>query len=318
MGTNAPDADDQSEACLSAVVCAYTLARWDDLLAAVESVRCQSWAAHQIIVVIDHNDELLNALVDRWPDVLVVPSRGSKGLSGARNTGVSLATGEVVAFLDDDAVAEPDWAAKLLAAYADSTVIGVGGCVLPDWRAPRPHWFPEEFYWVVGCSYVGQPEGRAEVRNAIGANMSFRRIVFQEAGQFDEAIGRLGADAAGCEETEFSIRAKRAIPGGRVVLEPEAKVRHAVTPDRGTKTYFRRRCAAEGRSKALVAGLVGADSALASERGYATRTLPMGVVRNARAVMRGEPGAAGRAWAIVEGLTITATNYGWARLRARR
>ncbi|MCU1527310.1 MAG: glycosyl transferase family 2 [Frondihabitans sp.] len=306
--------DKVGKARLSVVVCAYTMDRLNDVTAAVDSLRTQQPAPHEVILVIDHNDDLFFALQAYWPDVLVVRSTGATGLSGARNTGVKQATGEIVAFLDDDAVAERGWAQHLVDAYSDETVMGVGGAVKPAWRAGRPEWFPDEFLWVVGCSYVGQPLGRAVVRNAIGANMSFRRSVFEVTGGFDETIGRLGQDAAGCEETEFSIRAHRAVPGGRVVLEPEAVVRHAVTAQRVTREYFRQRCAAEGRSKALVADLVGPDDALASERGYATRTLPAGVMRNLVAVARGDKAAASRAWAIVDGLVITA----WCYTKARR
>jgi GT2 family glycosyltransferase len=224
----------------------------------------------------------------------------------------------VVAFLDDDAAAAPEWAERLLAAYDRPAVIGVGGRVDPRWGAPRPSWFPEEFLWVVGCSYAGQPRERVPVRNPIGANMSFRRATFQEVGGFDATIGRLGKDAAGCEETEFSIRATRGRPGSQVLLDPSARCTHLVTPDRTTRAYFRRRCLAEGRSKALVSRLTGADAALSTERDYVRRTLPAGVVRGLVDLLRGDPAGAARAYAITEGVLLTAAAYARARVRYRR
>src|SRR5581483_12443163 len=101
---------------------------------------------------------------------------------GARNTGVSVATGSVCAFLDDDAEAAPDWLAWLVKAYADKDVLGVGGAIEPAWQDRRPEWFPEEFDWVVGCSYRGMPVISADTRNLIGANMSFRRDVLVNVG----------------------------------------------------------------------------------------------------------------------------------------
>ena len=168
---------------------------------------------------------------------------------------------------------------------------------------------------MVGCSYAGLPTTRAEIRNPIGANMAFRRSVFARSGGFDPTMGRLGKDAAGCEETEFSIRALRLHEGSRIVVEPTAGVRHTVTADRVTRTYFRRRCRAEGRSKALVSRLAGQDSALASERSYVRQTLPRGVRTGLRDVLHGDLAGAARIAMIVEGTALTVAAYAGARLR---
>ncbi|MGK5110461.1 MULTISPECIES: glycosyltransferase family 2 protein [unclassified Geodermatophilus] len=304
---------------LSVVICAYTLDRWGDIEAAVASLQRQERRPDQVVLVADHNPELLERARTAFPDVTVLPNAGPRGLSGARNTGVEAATGDVVAFLDDDAAADPLWTAQLLEAFAaGDDVIGVGGWVEPDWRAPRPAWFPDEFLWVVGCSYTGLPTTRAEIRNPIGANMAFRRDAFTKAGGFDSDMGRMGADAAGCEETEFAIRARRALPETRVVLEPSARCRHGVSPDRVTRTYFRRRCRAEGRSKALVSRLAGAESALETERTYVRRTLPRGVLRGLGRLVRGDRAGGAQAWAIVEGTALTAGSYALARVKQAR
>jgi hypothetical protein len=148
--------------------------------------------------------------------------------------------------------------------------------------------------------------------------MSFRRDLFTAVGGFDSGIGRLGKDAAGCEETEFSIRAAHAHPGSRILLEPRAVCSHAVGPDRVTRQYFRRRCTAEGRSKALITTLAGADAALSSERTYVLRTLPAGVHRGLLDALRGDLSGAARAWSILEGTALTATGYLLMRWRLRR
>lgn len=303
---------------MTVVVCAYTAERWENIRAAIESLRGQTPPVHQIVLVIDHNPDLLAAARSAFPDVVCLPNEGPQGLSGARNCGVAAATGDVIAFLDDDAATEPGWAAALLDAYRDERVVGVGGGVVPAWQMPRPRWFPDEFLWVIGCSYAGLPVERADIRNPIGANMSFRRWVFSAAGGFDSTMGRLGKDAAGCEETEFSIRARKAATGARILLEPAAVCRHTVTPDRGTRRYFRRRCRAEGRSKALVSQLTGSDAALESERRYVRRVLPRGIARGLTDLGRGDVTGATRAWAIVEGTALTAGSYAVERVRLRR
>ena len=162
----------------SVVICVYTEDRWDQICAAVQSVRAQSLPCAEIIVVVDYNRALYERLTAAMPDVTVVENTDAKGLSGARNTGSALAKGEIIAFLDDDATAHPDWLKFIDDSYADPAITGVGGLTLPNWQTARPSWLPEEFYWVVGCNYLGMPPSGAPVRNLLGGNMSFRREVF--------------------------------------------------------------------------------------------------------------------------------------------
>jgi len=112
---------------VSVVICAHSDQRWDDTLAAVDSVRRQNYAAKELIVVVDHNPHLFGRLKSTLLDAIVTENREGPGLSGGKNTGIAVATGEVVAFLDDDAVAEPDWLRFLVESYSDPTVVGVGG-----------------------------------------------------------------------------------------------------------------------------------------------------------------------------------------------
>jgi len=294
---------------VSVVVCAYTMARWHLLGRALESVRSQTVPAVEILLVVDHCPELL-ARAEELPGVRVFANVGPRGLSGARNTGVAAARGEVVAFLDDDAMAAPDWLEHLLRPYDDPGVVGVGGRVVAEWEGGKPAWFPPEFNWVVGCSYVGQPTVSSVVRNPIGANMSFRRAALLAVGGFSADVGRVGTRPLGCEETELSIRVARCDPTASIVLEPRAVVRHHVPGERSRWGYFWRRCWAEGLSKASVSRLTDPRSALSSERSYALRTLPRGAARGmADAVRHGESGGAARALAIGAGLTITTAGY---------
>jgi GT2 family glycosyltransferase len=294
----------------SVVICAYTLRRWDDLTAAVASVRAQTVPASDTIVVIDHNEELLERALSGFPDVLVVPNAGKPGLSGARNTGVERATGDVVVFLDDDARAEPNWLERMLAHYADPAVQGVGGAALPRWhdqgpRSGRPAWFPPEFDWIIGCSYVGLPTSVAPVRNPIGAGMSFRRSAFATVGGFSDGLGRVGSTPLGCEETEFGIRLRRDVADAVILYEPAAVVLHGVTPERTTWQYYRRRCFSEGISKAVVARSVGQESALEAEKAYVRHVLPRAVRRDLRS-----PRTWRRAGMVLLGVMFTVAGYG--------
>jgi glycosyltransferase involved in cell wall biosynthesis len=312
---------------LSVVVCAFTIDRWNELLAAVNSVRAQSPPVQQIVVVIDHCPALEGRIrrhaATAWasgvrPDI--VANRYQQGLSGARNSGVDVSDGDVVAFLDDDATAAPGWAAALVPNYQSRDVLGVGGRIEPAWAVERPRWWPAEFDWVAGCSYLGWPEHRGPVRNMIGANMSFRRHVFAEVGGFLSALGRVANIPSGCEETELCIRIRKRWPGHQIVYEPAAVVYHLVPPQRATVEYYRRRCYAEGLSKAFVARIAGSRDGLASERHYATRTLPSGAIRHLAAALSSssaggvDTGGFARAAAIAFGLACTTAGYVRGRL----
>jgi glucosyl-dolichyl phosphate glucuronosyltransferase len=292
---------------LSVVVCAYTLDRWGDTRAAVGSVLTQDRRPDEVVLVVDHCPALHERASKELPGVRVVSSSGRRGLSGARNTGVAVAHGDVVAFIDDDATAEPGWAQRLLARYDDPRVVGVGGRVRPRWSTERPVWFPPEFDWVVGCSYQGLPERPARVRNFIGANMSFRRTELLAAGGFLETLGRVGAGTAGCEETELCLRLAARRPDAVLWYEPAAEVRHRVPEARTHWSYFRSRCYGEGLSKALVARYSGSGPALASERSYLRSTIPRALARNLRRV--GRPGALRTVAALAAGVGATVTGY---------
>lgn len=295
---------------LSAVVCCYSLQRWDDIVGAVRSLQGQNRVPYEIVIVVDHNDELLRLCRQRWPQgVTIVASEGPQGLSGARNTGLRICRSDIVAFLDDDAAAEPDWAGALLDAYADD-VLGVGGYIEPSWPADgRPSWWPPAFDWVVGCSYLGLPTRRAEVRNVIGANMSVRRGHALATGGFHTSMGRVGKTPLGGEETELYIRLRRQHPVGRVVYEPAARVVHRVGAERATWRYFRARCWGEGLTKATLARLADPSSALVSERTYAAKVLPA----QALAGVRSEDPRRGAV--VVLGLAVTGLGYLSGRLR---
>jgi len=298
---------------VTVVICAYTERRWPEITRALDSVRAQETAPKEVILVIDHDQALFDRASGAFPDVTVVQNTGPRGLSGARNTGVAHARAEIVAFLDDDAEAEPDWLTRLLRHYRHANVLAVGGRAVPVWEGSRPRWLPPEFDWVVGCSFTGQPSRVSGVRNLIGCNMSFRRDALDRTGGFDPSLGRVGKVPVGCEETEFCIRMRQRHPGGVVLYDPAAQVHHRVTADRASWDYFRQRCLSEGRSKAVVARLAGTEAGLSSEREYTRRALPRGVWRELRLSRTGDPAGLLRAGVIVAGLAVTATGYLLAR-----
>lgn len=303
----------------SVAICAYATNRWYDLKSAVASVVGQLGDDDECVVVVDYNDELLALAETEFASVRsasgravvrVIPNACERGLSGARNTAIAESRGEVVAFLDDDATAGDGWLRRMMAELTEADVFGVGTAANPDWPAgERPGWFPPEFDWVVGCSYRGLPTEPADVRNVFGVAMAFRREVFALAGTFSTDVGRIGLTPTGCEETELCIRLRLVRPDVMIKYLPDVAVTHRVTTPRVRPGYFLRRCLGEGRSKARVSRLVGADHALTSERTYVRSVLPRAFARELGRFLRGNFDGLAAAAMMVLGLLLAGGGY---------
>jgi GT2 family glycosyltransferase len=296
------------------VVCTYTDQRWDLLTRAIGSVQRQSVTPRSILLCIDHNDELYERCLRHWgdapgaPAVQVFPNRYPGRLGSARNTAVERVTAEVVAFLDDDAEADPTWLERLLRVYAeDEQAVAVGGAPLPRQEVPRPGWFPHEFDWVFGCHYAGLPDVRQPVRHLIGASMSARTDAVRSFGGFHSDKH---------DDMDLSHRVAAAHGAAAVVYEPKAVIHHFVHPERLTWNYFWRRCYAINRGKVRAFSDMGEAGNIRAELEFAGRMAGT-VVHRLRRGLRGDTDAVRQAAAIVGGLTAAAVGHLRGRLDLR-
>jgi GT2 family glycosyltransferase len=297
------------------VICTYTDARWDLLERAVASVQTQSVAPRQILICVDHNDALLERCLATWgpaaaasgPPIQVFANRYPGRLGSARNTAVERVTADVVAFLDDDAAADPTWLETLLQVYVEDGAVAVGGAPLPDHQVPRPGWFPPEFDWVFGCHYAGLPEVREPVRHLIGASMSVRADALR-------AVGGFHSDKH--DDMDLSHRIAAAHGAHAVVYEPKARIYHVVHPERLTWDYFWRRCYTINRGKVRAFSDMGDAGNLRAELEFAGRMVGT-VARRLLRGLRGDVDAVRQAGAIVGGLACAAAGNLRGRLDLR-
>jgi GT2 family glycosyltransferase len=309
MSVPTSDARTDETARISVVLAAFDMGRWELLRTAVESVQRENRADVQIVLAVDNNEALYARAARELPGVDVVHNTGERGASTTRNAGAAVATGQLLAFLDDDARAEPGWLSHLMRPLTDSPdVIGVGGAVAPAWQTAAPRWFPMEFGWVVGASYTGLPSRGAPVRNVWSENMAVRVEDFRGVGGFREGFGKVG-NASRPEDTEFCVRIQSRHPGSHWWYEPAALVHHAVPGERANLRFFLRRCYSEGRGKAALAVLVGSKAGMSAERSHVTRVLPLGVLRGLRDAGRGDVWGLSRAAAIVAGTAAAAWGF---------
>ncbi len=250
---------------ISAIVTTYDSKRFSDASDAVYSLLNQDYADKEIIVVVDRNEQLYKKMLATLPNTVKVILSKAGGLSNSRNEGAKHATGEIIAFMDDDAFAEKTWMANIVRNYADPAVIGVGGCIKPMWYQ-KDDGFPEEIFWIIGCTYKGCPTKKSTVRNTFGGNLSFRRAVFLDCA-FCADVGRTGSVQLTADETEFSIGVLKLFPNSKIIFDPEAIVYHRIYPYRLSLRFIIKRAYGEGISKAYVATKYKQDS-LSTENQY--------------------------------------------------
>ncbi|XHH09894.1 MAG: glycosyltransferase family 2 protein [Candidatus Bathyarchaeia archaeon] len=238
---------------VSVVISVFSRERANDVINCIEALKKQTMQPKEIIVVFDPDVLLFNFYKKLLDSSVKLVMSNASGLSSARNKGVNNCKSEIVAFIDDDAIAEPNWLYHLVSSFSDSKVIGVGGRIIPIWHSQNSGWFPEELYWIVGCSYKGLPTEKVPIRNPIGCNMAFKRFVFEKTGYFSTSIGRVGKMLMGHEDTEFGIRATNKLPGSTIIYNPQAIVYHKVSKNRLSFRYVLNRSYSEGFSKAVIA-----------------------------------------------------------------
>ena len=242
---------------VSVVLCEHTLERYEDCQACAESVLTQSYENIELVLVADGNEAVCTQFRDEYrdnPRVTIECNDTNVGLLESRNRGAEAASGDIVAFIDDDAIADTDWIAALVSSYESEDALAVGGQMTPAWVAGKPAFLPVEFYWLVGVTHEGfGPNGNkdvsGEVRNTFGSNLSFRRDIFLELGGFDTNIGgRQGDTNLQGGETELCARLDQRF-NRQVFYNPQAKVAHKVFEYRTQLSWLIDRAFWQGYSK---------------------------------------------------------------------
>lgn len=232
-------------ATISSIICTFD--RPEFVSRAVESLVKQSLDSTQYeIVVVDNGngdatEKLIRNRTSGNPEIRYFRLH-EQGLSNARNAAIQYARGSILAFLDDDAVACPDWLNAILRAFreVDPSPGLVCGPVEPEWGAPRPDWLQDEFlgvYSVLDWSRTPRPLTEAEW--IVGANFAVRRDVMQACGLFDTRVGRRGHSLLSGEETVLTRRIRAA--GYAIYYDPAVSVKHYIHQDRLRKGWFFRR-----------------------------------------------------------------------------
>ena len=251
---------------ISAVICSYNRARF--ILAAVESIFNQNFDKSEYeVIVVDNNSkdntvELLEKYKQSHPDYnFSYFVEYNQGVAYTRSRCALEAKGAIVAYLDDDSTAQPQWLQHIVTFYdANPTVYSTGGKITPVFLTDIPDWYSKYFFGLVGNFNLGDKELKlVKERYPCGANMSFRKRVFEEIGYFNHSLGRKGTGLIATEEKEIYKRILAA--GHDVYYLPYVEVLHSVESNKFDKNYVKRhskgigggeRLRLKGENKALI------------------------------------------------------------------
>jgi glycosyltransferase involved in cell wall biosynthesis len=256
---------------ISTILCTHNRSQY--LRLALESMSNQSLAPeqHELIIVndgsTDDTDQVVLNFADEAPMSVQFLQETGVGLSRARNRGISLARGSWVAFLDDDAIAAPDWLEALLEVADSQPDAGVvGGQIRPIWPpGGQPSWYASEFGGHFSLLYHGPGiHEMPEEKHLYGTNVAFRRSALDQVGLFSPKLGRIGQRLLASEELELVDRLRKG--GHQVWYTSKAVVLHHVPPERLRWTYLLRRSYEHG-----ISGIVYADIQKPFRRGVLLR-----------------------------------------------
>jgi glycosyltransferase involved in cell wall biosynthesis len=229
---------------ITVILCTYN--RCESLTKTLESIavlRLPESVEWEILVVDNNSTDQTRKVVEdfcrRYPNRFRYVAEPRQGLSNARNAGIREARGDVLVFTDDDVTFEPTWLQNLTKPLHNSQWAGVGGRIFPERAFSAPYWLaldgPYGMGGVLAFFDLG-PEPSDLAEPPWGANMAYRKEMFEMYGSFRTDLGRCRGSLIGGEDTEFGRRLLSA--GERLRYEPSAIVYHRVPKNRLHKSYF--------------------------------------------------------------------------------
>lgn len=247
---------------ISVIVCTYNRAEY--LGKCLESLANQSLqvTAYEVILIdncsTDHTHKVYHSFEEKNQHIhFRVCSENKQGLSFARNRGIAEAKGNILVFIDDDAIASYNYLREIWLYFSSGkTAIAGGGKILPMYETQQPAWMTVFLMPLVSVINLGNrvrffPGNRFP----IGANMFFRREAFIKYSDFNTSLGRMGQELLGGEEKELMLR--MAAAREKIVYLPDAYVHHFIPADRLNPSFIIRQAIGIGKSEIIRAKAAG-------------------------------------------------------------
>jgi glucosyl-dolichyl phosphate glucuronosyltransferase len=253
-----PPADTPSD--ISVIICTYNRAEMlRDTLESWLSIQNAGTSVELIIVdnnSTDHTRLVVESFRPDCPCQLHYVCETDAGLSYARNRGITKASGNIVAFVDDDVYFDKCWLTALVKVFNDNPEIScAGGRSIPKFDGDKPDWITEDILKIYGATGYGDKD-RLMVfpEYPFGLNMAFRKAVFTQLGKFNTRLGRVKKSLLSNEERDIFYRIHKA--GLKVYYASEAVLYHRIFRDRMDKRWIAKRFYWQGVSDVVFDQLV--------------------------------------------------------------
>lgn len=234
---------------ISLIICTYNRAELLPNCLVHATAQSLPSGSYEVIVVDNASSDHTHAIVQQFPGVRYLYC-ATRGLSSARNTGVTAARAPLVAFIDDDCLADPNLLAELVETFVRHPEAGcAGGAIDVCLPTPLPRWYSRQFAGYFGEYAPDAPDIHRVTdlrRFPFGGNLAMRRQAILDAGYFSEKLGRVGANQAGGEELDLQHRIARS--GFGIFVNPKARVTHVILPRRMTWSHVVHSARAAGRN----------------------------------------------------------------------
>jgi glucosyl-dolichyl phosphate glucuronosyltransferase len=227
---------------LTVIICTYNRAkRLADCLESI--VKQQATSVTFEVIVVDNNSkdstkELVAQFNNKIPDLMYV-FEGNQGLSYARNRGSGEAKAAYLVYLDDDAIAPPDYLANIARVIKEYSPDILGGPVYPYYNTPKPRWFKDEYEI---RKYV-EKSGFSSTASVSGGNFTIKKALLEKLGGFDVTLGMIGGKLGLGEERKVleQYRASTPLLEQKVYYALECNITHHVPPEKMTLRYIVKR-----------------------------------------------------------------------------
>jgi len=241
---------------VSVIICTYN--RSDYISKALSSLAQQTLPVDQYEIIIvnnnstDHTDALCNAFLQEHRDLnCFYFIEKQQGLSYARNRGITESSGDVLVFMDDDAQADTNYLQEIRRFFdATPDAEACGGRIYPDFESKRPDWMSRFLLPLTSTIDKGNKiKLFTGTKYPVGANMAFKKEVFQKYGMFNTDLGRKGNNLDGSEEKDIFLKIKK--DKKKIYYLPYAIVKHQVPDKRLTFDFFKRQAIGIGKSEQI-------------------------------------------------------------------
>lgn len=240
---------------IDVVVCTYK-EREENVLKCITSLKNQTIQPKNIILVVDNDAEKVFylSLPELENSLISIITSKRNGLSEARNCGIRNCNSDIIAFIDDDGIADKNWLYEIIETFKNKNIVVVGGQVKPIFSGKI---IKESFNWIIGCT------DKMSIR-PIGCNMAIRKKIFEKVGCFNERLGRVKNKLSIGEETELFLKIKKYNSKLEVIFNSKAIVYHNITKEKTKLKYILKRAFYEGIGKSII----GKKYALNTEKSY--------------------------------------------------